>query len=137
MISAVAIIASDDRLILDNGPGHEIEPKRLHEKTKRSEVAGVVRISLFGPKGELRGALLENGDVIRVVPKEAARIAALLRPGSRLAARGEGLESAHGRVVSAAEIGLDPTRLRPVRESPAEPKPKKPHRVPERTMTVE
>jgi hypothetical protein len=74
MISAVAIIASDDRLILDNGPGHEIEPKpkRLHEKTKRSEVAGVVRMSLFGPKGELRGALLENGDVIRVVPKEAS-----------------------------------------------------------------
>ena len=140
MISAVAIIASDDRLILDNGPGHEIEPKpkRLHEKTKRSEVAGVVRISLFGPKGELRGALLENGDVIRVVPKEAARIAALLRPGSRLAARGEGLESAHGRVVSAAEIGFDPTRLRPVKESPAQPKPKKPHGdPPARSMTVE
>jgi hypothetical protein len=94
-------------------------------------------MSLFGPKGELRGALLENGDVIRVGPKEAARIDTLLRPGSPLAACGEGLESAHGRVVSAAEIGLDPTRLRPVRKSPAEPKPKKPHRVPERTMTVE
>jgi hypothetical protein len=51
MISAVAIIASDDRLILDNGPGHEIEPKRLHEKTKRSEVAGVVRISCSDQRG--------------------------------------------------------------------------------------
>jgi hypothetical protein len=127
MISAVAIIASDDRLILDNGPGHEIEPKpkRLHEKTKRSEVAGVVRMSLFGPKGELRGALLENGDVIRVGPKDAARAAALLRPGSALAARGEGLESVYGRVVSAAEIGSDLARLRRVKESPSAPKPRK------------
>jgi hypothetical protein len=139
MISAVAIFASDGRLILDNGPDGETapRPKRHHEKTKRSEIAGVVRMSLFGPKGELRGALLESGDVIRVGPKEAARIAALLRPGSPLAARGEGLESAYGRVVSAAEIGLDPTQLRPVGKSPAEPKPKKPHRVSERTMTIE
>jgi hypothetical protein len=129
MISAVAITASDGRVILDGGPDGENEPeaKRHRAKTARFEVAGVVRMSLFGPKGELRGALLENGDIIRVGPREAVRIAALLRPGSAVAARGESLESAHGRVVAAVEIGLDPTRLRPVKERPAEPKPKKPH----------
>jgi len=131
MISAVAIIESDGRLILDNGPDHENEPKpkRHQEKRYGFEVAGVVRLSLFGPKGELRGALLENGDVIHVGPKEAARTAELLRPGSAIAARGEGLESAHGRVVSAAEIGLDLARLRPVKESPSAPKLRKPPSV--------
>jgi hypothetical protein len=86
-------------------------------------------MSLFGPKGELRGALLENGDAIRLGPKEAIRFADLLRPGSTLAARGEGLESAHGRVVSVAEIGSDLARLRPVKEN-AEPKPKRSPGVP-------
>jgi hypothetical protein len=133
MISAVAIIASDDRLILDNGPGHESKPKRHHEKTKRSEVAGVVRMSLFGPKGELRGAPLENGDVIRRRLPILPRYFGPVHPLQLVAKASNPPTDAS----SAAEIGLDPTRLRPVRESPAEPKPKKPRRVTERTMTVE
>jgi hypothetical protein len=127
MISAVAISASDGRVILDNGPDreHQPKPKRHQREAKRVEIAGVVRMSLFGPKGELRGALLENGDVIRVGPKDAARAADLLRPGSALAAGGEGLESAYGRVVSAAEIGSDLAQLRSVKESPSALKPRK------------
>jgi transposase len=77
-----------------------------------------VRMRLFGSKGELRGALLDNGDSVRIGPKEAVHVAELLRPGMALAARGEGLESRYGRVVSAAEIGPDLARLRPRRGRP-------------------
>jgi hypothetical protein len=126
MIAAVAVIASDGRLILDNGPdgNGERKPTR-HEDAKKVEFEGVVRMSLFGPKGELRGALLEDGNVVRVGPKEAILVANLLRPGAALAARGEGLESAHGRVVSAAEIGPNLARLQPIMEGLHEPKPKR------------
>jgi hypothetical protein len=127
MIAAVAVIATDGRLILDNGPdgndGRKAQPR--HEKSKMIEVEGFVRMSLFGPKGELRGALLEDGNLVRLGPKEAVHVTELLRPGMALAARGEGLESRYGRVVSAAEIGPDLARLRPIKEDAHEPKPKK------------
>jgi hypothetical protein len=127
MIAAVAVIASDGRLILDNGPDGKDERKAQprHEKAKKVEFEGVVRMSLFGAKGELRGALLEDGNLVRLGPKEAILVANLLRPGAALAARGEGFESAHGRIVSAAEIGPDLARLRPIKEGAHEPKPKK------------
>jgi hypothetical protein len=127
MIAAVAVISSDGRLILDNGPDEKDEqkPRPRHEKSKMIEVEGGVRMRLFGSKGELRGALLDNGDSVRIGPNEAVHVAELLRPGMALAARGEGLESRYGRVVSAAEIGPDLARLRPIEEGAHEPKPKK------------
>jgi hypothetical protein len=127
MIAAVAVISSDGRLILDNGPDEKDEqkPRPRHEKSRMIEVKGGVRMRLFGSKGELRGALLDNGDSVRIGPKEAVHVAELLRPGMALAARGEGLESRYGRVVSAAEIGPDLARLRPTEEGAHEPKPKK------------
>jgi hypothetical protein len=127
MIAAVAVIASDGRLILDNGPdgNGERKPQPRHKGAKKVEFEGVVRMSLFGAKGELRGALFEDGNLVRLGPKEAILVANLLRPGAALAARGEGLESAHGRVVSAAEIGPNLARLQPIMEGPHEPKPKR------------
>jgi hypothetical protein len=129
MIAAVAVIASDGRAIVDNGPDGKEEPKPQprQEKARKIEAEGVVRISLFGPKGELRGALLDNGDCVRIGPKEAAPVAALLRPGATVAARGDGLESANGRVVTAAEIGPDLAHLRPVKDGKDKPKEKKAH----------
>jgi hypothetical protein len=139
MISAVAVIAADGRAILDNGPDGVKEPDAKRDRaTKRSELAGVVRMSLFGPKGELRGALLKSGEVVRVGPKEAVHVAALLQPGSALAARGDSLESAYGRVLSAVEIGTDAARLQPVKAGPAEAEPKKPHGdSPHRALAVD
>jgi hypothetical protein len=55
MVAAVAVISSDGGLILDNGPDGK-KPQPRHEKAQKIEVEGVVRMSLFGPKGELRGA---------------------------------------------------------------------------------
>jgi hypothetical protein len=126
MIAAVAVIATDGRLILDNGPDGkgERKPQPRQEDVNEVEFEGVVRMSLFGPKGELRGALLEDGNLVRLGPKEAILVTDLLRPGAAIAARGEGLESTHGTVVSAADIGPDLARLRPIVEGPHEPKAK-------------
>jgi len=126
MVAAVAVIASDGGLILDNGPDGK-KPQPRHEKAQKIEVEGVVRMSLFGPKGELRGALLEDGNLVRLGAKEAIRVANLLRPRAALAARGESFEFAHGRVLAATEIGPDLARLRATKESSREPKPKKAH----------
>lgn len=122
LIAAVAITGSDGRQIIDKGP----EPDRDHAKLKHQPMTteGEVRMSLFGPKGELRGALLSNGVVLRIGPKEAESVASLLAPGARVAARGDGAETPHDRVIHVLEIGSSLHALKPVRKPKPKDKPK-------------
>ncbi|QDP26767.1 hypothetical protein [Bradyrhizobium cosmicum] len=119
LLTAVAVITAGGREIVDEGPDHD----RKHPKVKHEpmSVQDSVELSLFGPKGELRGALLSDGTVLRVGPKEAEHFAALLAPGARLAGRGDGLQTRHGRVIHAQAIGPDSQRLKPVKK-PRKPK---------------
>src|SRR5262249_38276037 len=74
IVAAVALTTENGVVIVDDGPANEDEHEPPHRdgKPQRTEAEGVVRLSLHGPKGELRGALLEDGIVIRIGPKEAA-----------------------------------------------------------------
>jgi hypothetical protein len=117
MIAAVSLTANDGTVIVDNGPGADL--KHPHQRGKPSTVAfaGTVRLPLFGPKGE--------GSIIRIEPKMAARFIEWLRPRASIAARGNGLETKHGRVVTAKEIGPDLSHLMSATDLPREPKLKK------------
>ncbi len=122
MIAAVAIEAGPGKRIVDNGP-----PKKEHGGPKHGakpqhapmDAEGIVRRSLHGPKGETRGALLEDGRIIRVPPHEAKDRESLLQAGARLAARGPGLTVDGATVIDAKELGASAASLNPV-------KPKKP-----------
>ena len=124
LLAAVAVIARSGARILDEGPDDE----RKHPKFEKCKmtVTGEVRLSLFGPKGELRGALLADGTAVRIGPKEAKDFAALLKPGAALAVAGDGIETSHGRVIRAKELGPEPRKLRPVKDR-HEPGPKHKH----------
>ncbi|MGJ5181536.1 hypothetical protein ACQR16_32790 [Bradyrhizobium oligotrophicum] len=113
LLAAVAVTPANGRRILDHGPDHD----REHPKHDHHEIAteGTVRLSLFGPKGELRGALLTDGTVVRIGPKEAADVADLLAPGARLAVRGDGIETRFGRVIHAREAGKGLKSLAPLK----------------------
>jgi hypothetical protein len=118
LLAAIAMVTANGRQIVDEGPNHDRERPKVKYQPLAAE--GTVRLSLCGPKGELRGALLTSGMIVRVGPKEAANIAALLAPGARLAVRGEGLEMKYGRVIHALEIGAGPRSLKPMKN----PKPR-------------
>jgi hypothetical protein len=132
IIAAVALTAGRGKAIIDNGPGDEDRRKerRRGNKPIRMEAEGVVRLSLFGPRGELRGALLEDGTIVRIGSEEAAALVELLRPGARIALCGTGLQTKHGRVIAAEQVGPERCSLRPViaENSDAKPKHKKKHR---------
>ena len=104
-----SLIPSGGDMIVADGPPDEDEREahRGGSKPTRMDVEGIVRVWLFDSKDELRGALLERGIVVRLRPKEAASVARLLRRGSRIAARGSGLQTKHGGVVAAEEIRPD------------------------------
>jgi hypothetical protein len=86
---------------------------------RRMVVQGRVQFPLRGPRGEINGAMLEDGTTLRLPPREAERFAELLQPGQVVAANGSGLVSALGTVVDVDEIGGSPNRLTEVGRPPA------------------
>ncbi len=87
------------------------------------EVSGKVLIALHGPRGELNGAMLEDGTALRLPPPEATRLAAMLQPGQAVVAQGPAVTSALGRVVMVRGIGATREALQPVQAPP----PRGPH----------
>ncbi|MGM4887473.1 hypothetical protein AB8A20_02245 [Tardiphaga sp. 604_B6_N1_1] len=105
MVSAVAIVTPKGR-ILDEGPqAREHEPMSKSVKHGPMSVQGVVKRPIHGPKGELRGAILKDGRIVRLPPHEAARFADLLRKGAHITVTGDGAKSSAGTVVEAHEVG--------------------------------
>jgi hypothetical protein len=120
MIAAVAVFTADGSAILDNGPGDKHHKHDRPDATKKpaaqkAQIAGTVRLSLHAPKGELRGALLQDGSTVRIGPKEAQRFAKLLQPGASVAVRGDGIVTPYGRVIESREIGCDLAHLEPAK----------------------
>lgn len=113
LIAAVSLTAADGTVILDEGPGDKKAHHKKHLKGHKDKhppkgnslnASGTVRLSLFGPKGELRGALLEDGTAVRLPPHEAEHFAKLLQPGALIEVSGEGVETEHGRTIETHEL---------------------------------
>jgi Icc protein len=102
MIAAVAIDTPKGRM----GPD-ALEDDAAFEKAEHGPMSaqGIVKRSIHGPKGETRGAVLEDGRIIRLPPHEAERFSALLTQGAKIFVAGEGATTSSGTVVEAREIG--------------------------------
>jgi hypothetical protein len=105
MVAAVAIDTPKGR-ILDEGPDAR-EDDAAFEKAEHGPMSAqdIIKRSIHGPKGETRGAVLEDGRIIRLPPHEAERFSALLTQGAKIFAAGEGATTSFGTVVEAREIG--------------------------------
>lgn len=88
--------------ILDNGP-----PDRATEQT----ITGRIAATLHGKRGEVNGALLDNGTNLRLPPPEAERLQQLLAPGSTVTVRGSSLATPLGTVIDVSAIGTSPDQL--------------------------
>jgi len=73
---------------------------------QQTSLNGRVQTSLYGPAGDLNGAVLEDGTIVRVSPSTACQLTSVLAPGQPVAVQGWGLNTAYGRVVGAQAIGL-------------------------------
>ncbi|CAE6909241.1 hypothetical protein R69927_05893 [Paraburkholderia domus] len=105
IIAAVSLTAKGGVVILDEGPHHDGERHPKPEVEKRAmDVTGLVKLSLYGPKGELRGALLDDGTSLRMAPHAAAELAVYLAPGAHVQAWGHGVRNKHGRTLEVDEI---------------------------------
>ncbi|MBV9825683.1 MAG: hypothetical protein JO001_08410 [Alphaproteobacteria bacterium] len=121
MVAAVAVETADQRL-LDGGPPEGDEKKRLkadaEKRGSKMEVEGRISRGLHGPKGELRGLILESGEIGRFPAKAAALVRPLIEAGATIIMRGEGLATAEGTVVKLSEIGPSRTELQSLKAPP-------------------
>jgi hypothetical protein len=122
LVQAVSITdETAGRTIVDNGPpGPGRGPGAVWAApiTGLTEVQGRVRMSLHGPRGDVDGALLEDGTVLRLPPPEDNRFTNLLQPGQVLAAEGDGFASAIGKVLEVRQLGPSRDQLSLVAEPP-------------------
>jgi hypothetical protein len=124
MVAAVSLTTTDGHTIDDLGPdgkdgskgkaGKSAKDKAGKDKSGKDkkadgkpafgETEGNVVMSLYGPKGELRGALLDNGVSLRVPPHAAQELAAYLTPGANVHAWGDGVKSRFGRTLDVSDF---------------------------------
>lgn len=103
VIAAVSLTSQNGVEIIDEGPQHHV-PGTARLEGKPMDVQGEVTMSLYGPRGELRGALLDEGTSLRMPPHAAAELARYLSPGAFVQAWGRGVKNKHGRTIDVDDI---------------------------------
>src|SRR5882724_3099515 len=91
--------------IIDSGPPG---PGRTMADTT---LTGRIAAALHGKRGEVNGALLDNGTILRLPPPEAERMQSVLQPGQPVTVRGANLVTPLGTVMSVSAIGSSPSQL--------------------------
>ncbi len=101
------------RAMLGMGPEAHDGPRGpgkhgMADRGTAMEDSSTVKMPLHGPRGELNGALLADGTIVRLPPPAAQRMAGQLAAGQAVFVRGFGASSPLGKVIAARAIGADP-----------------------------
>ena len=131
MVAAMSVTGdANGQTVVDNGPEGRPAPGRGPDRgpdrgpgappfpATVGEVSGKVLIALHGPRGELNGAMLEDGTALRLPPPEATRLSAMLQPGQAVVAQGPAVTNNLGRVVMVRGIGATRDALQQVQLPP-------------------
>jgi hypothetical protein len=114
--------------VIDNGP-----PNGPGRAATETTLTGKIAAALHGKRGEVNGAILENGTILRLPPPEAERMQSLLQQGQTVLARGVSLVTPLGTVVEVSAIGSTTeqlTEVAPPLPQRGGPRPKGPSRGP-------
>jgi len=103
MVDAVSITnVNTGKTVVDNG-----REFRGPDQT----VSGRISVVLHGRRGEVNGALLEDGTVLRMPPPEAERFSGSLQAGQAVSVRGDIVSTALGRVIDVQAFGSSPEQM--------------------------
>ncbi len=104
--------------VTDTGAGGPPGPRGAQQALSAT---GRIKAQLHGPRGDLNGALLEDGTIVHLPPPEAERLASTLAAGAPVTVQGDGFEGPLGRVIEARSIGPDAAHLAQVAAPPRPP----------------
>jgi hypothetical protein len=105
--------------VIDFGPPPRgFDPPRLRVAAmQRISADGRLEMWLHGPAGDVNGALLADGTILRFPPPLADQLEGYLVPGQRIRVGGWGTATAHGTVVAVQTFGTIATSA----TAPAQP----------------
>jgi hypothetical protein len=108
-------------VVIDTGEeGSPNSPTPAVAGAAEAAAEGVVMQLLHGLEGQVDGALLDDGLLVRLPPNAPLARADLFVVGRKLAVRGEAFETAHGRVIRIDRIGGSQDELGPMRQTGTE-----------------
>jgi len=107
IVATTVTDTSTNQTVVDQGPPPPgVRPRPLppgvpSPGSQQTSINGRVQTSLYGPAGDLNGAVLYDGTIVRVPPREAYQFASLLTPGQTVTVQGFALNTTYGRVIDA------------------------------------
>jgi hypothetical protein len=111
IVATTVTDTSTNQTVVDQGPPPPgVRPRPLppgvpSPGAQQTSFNGRVQSSLHGPAGDINGAVLYDGTIVRMPPREAYQFASLLTPGQIVTVQGWALNTSYGRVVDAQAIG--------------------------------
>jgi hypothetical protein len=113
-LRARAIPLIDASSITNTATGKSVvdnEPPDRHDGGQGQVLSGRISAALHGKRGEVNGAVLEDGTLLRLPPPEAERLQGWLRQGQAVSVRGDLLDTPLGRVIDVQAIGASPEQM--------------------------
>ena len=92
---------------------------------------GTIRYAKHNPRGEIDGAILEDGTILQFPPQADEAFVKQLESDQPLYAVGFGTSNQYGISIAAAMLGSSKESLRPIVPAPHKPKKPKAHKKPE------
>jgi hypothetical protein len=116
IVHAMTITDLDSRQsVVDTPPLPQNPPPPPNPSDRQPmSAAGTIKVLTHAPRGEIDGAVLDNGTIVHVPPAVGMQFANILRIGAPLAASGYGTENAYGRCLEATAIGPSASQMQTV-----------------------
>jgi hypothetical protein len=129
IVATTVTNTSTNQMVVDQGPPPPgtrpppLPPGVPTPGAQQTSFNGRVQISLYGPRGDLNGAVLYDGTIVRMPPREAYQFASLLAPGQMVTVQGWALNTSYGRVIDAQAVGPASTQMNVLPVAPIAPPP--------------
>jgi hypothetical protein len=101
--------------VVDTPPSAQNPPPAPNFNARQPmSTSGVIKALTYAPRGEIDGAVLDNGTIVHVPPPVGMQYASLFRIGATLAASGYGTTNSYGRSFEATAIGPSANQMQTV-----------------------
>jgi hypothetical protein len=94
----------DGQSFVDDGPSGHHPPSA--PAMRPADIVGNVRLTLFAPRGEICGALLDDGTIVRLHPKGNEELAEYFETGRRIEVWGPAFRKGGTRVVDIEHVAF-------------------------------
>jgi hypothetical protein len=116
-VVATALTGQRGQSVVDQGPpapGMRPPPPPPGQSAtgaQQATVHGRVQQLLHGPAGDVNGAFLDDGTILKLPPPTAWQASSLLQQGQPITAQGWALSNSYGRVVDVQSVSSDSTQV--------------------------